>query len=186
MERTAIFIDAGYFKKVLDDFNIKVDYLKLSEILASGCNRLRTYYYDCPPYLSSEPTQSERDRKSGFDRFITYLVNQPRFEAKLGRLQKIDNVYKQKMVDVLLSLDLVRLALEHQIQKAIIIAGDSDYVPAIQIAKYAGVVVTLCFYERNADPRRQNDKGFRIHNELKQACDDWVHINHELIYSIKL
>ena len=186
MERCAIFIDAGYFSKVLKDFDERADYIKLSDKLASENIRLRTYYYDCPPYISAKPNSDEKKRKSEFDKFIKYLVSQPRFEAKFGRLQKIGKNYKQKMVDVLLSLDLSRLALEHQIQKAIIIAGDSDYVPAIQIAKDAGVVVSLCFFERPRDPNNPDDKGFRIHDELKLVCDEWIKIDRDFIEDVKV
>ena len=59
--------------------------------------------------------------------------------ARKGRLQKIvagsKVIFKQKMVDVLLSVDLVRLSWSKQIQAAILVAGDSDYVPAVEAAE---------------------------------------------------
>jgi len=86
----------------------------------------------------------------------------------------------------LLSLDLVQLSLQHQIQKAIIIDGDSDYVPAIQLAKNAGVVVTLCYFERLPDSAIPDDKGFHIHDELKDVCDEWISIDQTFIDEVKV
>ncbi len=84
MERCGIFIDAGYFSKVLKDFGVSVDYSKLSAKLADEAQILRTYYYDCPPYVSANPTPDERERKSKFDKFVKYLGSLPRFEFKRG------------------------------------------------------------------------------------------------------
>lgn len=43
MSRVAIFIDGGYLTKVLREFGEpKLDYLKFSELLAGGKERLRT------------------------------------------------------------------------------------------------------------------------------------------------
>jgi len=63
----------------------------------------------------------------------------PRFEIRLGKFQQIGlDPPKQKRIDVLLSVDLVRMSWDHQIDSAIIISGDSDFVPAIKAAKDAG------------------------------------------------
>ena len=48
MEKVAIFIDGGYLAKIMEpisgDVAFKLDFGKLSEHLANGDNRLRTYY----------------------------------------------------------------------------------------------------------------------------------------------
>lgn len=85
---------------------------------------------------------------------------------RLGRLDKRGpNDFVQKMVDTLLSIDLVYLGSKGRITHAAIIAGDGDFVPAIKVAKTEGVIVWL-FHGKSkhsqlwqiADERRQLDK----------------------------
>lgn len=181
MDRYAVFIDGGYARKVLEQFgNPRISYLKLSEHVAGSQERLRTYYYDCSPYVSSPPTAREKTRKAGFDRFVAALERQSRFQVKLGRLARHESSdgtirFEQKMVDILLAVDLVQLSVGHQIQRAVLLASDSDFVPAIQIARNAGTVVELYYH---IPPRP--------HTELMNACDDRILIDKGLIDKIKL
>jgi len=177
--RYAVFIDGGYAKKVFQEFgNRRISYVKFSEYVANGEERLRTYYYDCAPYVSSPPTPEERERKGAFDKFKYALERETRFQVRLGRLAKrhlrdgtID--FQQKMVDILLAVDLVQLSVQHRIERAVLLANDSDFVPAIQIARDAGTVVELYYH---IPPRP--------HDELMQACDDCIHIERDFIEKI--
>ena len=181
MSRYGVFIDGGYARKISDNFNnVRVSYTKFSDLVANGQERLRTYYYDCPPFVSSRPSQPEKDRKAGFDRFTARLEKESRFQVRLGRLAKRHNDdggvrYEQKMVDILLAVDLVQLSVEHQIQRAILLANDSDFVPAIEIARNAGTVVELYYLEQ-----------VKPHTQLQVACDDCFPINQELVDQITL
>ncbi|MGB2841792.1 MAG: NYN domain-containing protein [Halobacteriota archaeon] len=78
--------------------------------------------------------------------FIDKLQSLPRFEVKKGKLQIIGGEFKQKMVDVLMSLGIVDRCLANQIQHAILIAGDSDFVPAIKKAKDYGAIIHLYYH----------------------------------------
>jgi len=173
-DKTAVFIDNGYLAKVLKyDFNEpKLDYRAFSDLLCGGCERFRTYVYDCPPYQSPYPTESEKKRKSDSDRFFTALDRLPRFEIRFGRLRKTNSTppFEQKGVDVLLSVDLVRLGSSNRIDKAVLVSGDSDFVPAVRAAKDAGVIVELYY-----------SKGQNLSNELCQICDDRFVITHDTI-----
>jgi hypothetical protein len=61
MSRIAIFIDGGYLDKVTREAeNIRIDFQKLSDKIADGTDRLRTYYYHCLPYQSNPPTEEEK------------------------------------------------------------------------------------------------------------------------------
>ena len=179
MGRYAVFIDGGYAKKVFAVFgNPRISYAKFSEHVANSEERLRTYYYDCAPYVSSPPTPEERRRKGTFDKFKFALEKESRFQVKLGRLAKrhLPNgsiEYEQKMVDILLAVDLVQLSVQHQIGRAVLFANDSDFVPAIQIARNAGTVVELYYHDSP-----------RPHDELMAACDDRIYIDKVLIDKI--
>jgi len=54
-------------------------------------------------------------------------------------------------------------------------AGDSDFVPAIQVARDAGVVAELQYHAKT-----------RVHSELLAACDERREITPELIQAIRV
>ena len=117
-------------------------------------------------------TEDQR-RHIGMQKFITKLKRLPRFEVKLGRLQLIGNKFKQKMVDILMSLDIVDMCFDEQIQQAILIAGDSDFIPAIKKAKNYGAIIHLYYHPSS------------VHNEILDEIDELHEITEELINSCK-
>jgi len=172
--RAAVFVDGAYLTKILDvDFGKpKIDLARFSEILCGDYERLRTYYYNCMPYQSSPPTDEERRRFASMDKFVYTLRKLPRFEVKLGRLGCVGGEFVQKRVDIALAVDLVRLSCGRMIGKAVIVTGDSDFVPAIEAAKEAGVLVVL-YYSPSS-----------IHDELLSAVDESVVIDQSLISQV--
>ncbi|MCK4960092.1 MAG: NYN domain-containing protein [Planctomycetes bacterium] len=179
MDKYAVFIDGGYIKTVLSGFgNPDFDYFAFSESVAEDDKRLRTYYYDCAPYVSQPPSEKQKQMKARFDKFQCALKRFPRFEVRLGRLNRrrtgSETRYEQKMVDVLLTIDLVKLSVEKVIQRAVIITNDADFVPAIKVARDAGVIVKLY-------------RGVKDHNAaLMEACDEWAYIDKKLVKSLCL
>lgn len=151
MEKIAIFIDAGYLNKVLEqDFDrTKIDFEKMKNILSENDNLLRAYYYNCLPYQSSTPTDDEKKRFSSCQKFHGKLKRIDCFDVREGRLEYRGTddtgkrIFVQKRVDIMLACDLVQLSIKNKIEKAIIITGDSDFLPAIDIAKKEGVSITL-------------------------------------------
>ena len=188
MERIAVLIDNGYFKKVQESFGVRIDYLKFSNILIGSNNfRFRNYVYDCPPYQSNPPTPDQIKRKSGFDSFKYNITRLPNFEFRLGRLQLMRNedgniLYKkdgtpelkQKGVDMALGIDAVKLSSKSAVNKIILVAGDSDFVPAVIAAKQEGVLVTLYYSNLNY-----------IHHSLYECCDDRIEITKNLLMKSK-
>lgn len=190
MERVAVFIDNGYFKVVQRDSGIAVDYEKFSEEIVGDkqkSERFRTYVYDCPPYQSNPPSEEEISTKKGFDSFKYNVGRCRRFEFRTGRLQvqrdeagepllKKDGrvLLKQKGVDMALGIDVAKLAATKQVQRIVLVAGDSDFVPAIIAAKSEGVLVTLYY----------SPSGI-LHDSLFEACDDRLHITNELLEKCK-
>jgi uncharacterized LabA/DUF88 family protein len=151
VSRVANFIDGAYLGYILrDEFGlVKVDYQALAEKMAGGLDILRTYYYHCPPFQSSKPTDEEKERFGRAQAFFTALDRLPRFEVRLGRLahRGLDKngqpVFEQKRVDIMLGVDLALLSGKSQITHAVLLAGDSDFIPAVVAAKNEGVLVRL-------------------------------------------
>lgn len=176
MGRCAILIDGAYLDKVLEhDFaRIRVDIGKLGDTLAGCSERLRTYYYHCMPYTSTPPDEAEKRRFASMDSFIFNLRKLPRLQVRQGKLQKIGDQFHQKRVDIWMAVDLVRMSSSRQIEKTVLITGDSDLVPAIEVARDCGVVVVL-YYSPNSR-----------HDELLQACDERYEITRSLIDTVRL
>jgi len=118
-------------------FNEKrIDFKKLSDKLVGSDYHLRTYCYFCMPYQSNPPTTEERTRYEDTRKSLSTLEALPRFEIRLGKLVMRTGDrgtrFEQKGVDVLLSVDLVRMSFDHQIDVAVVLTGDSDFVPAVR------------------------------------------------------
>ena len=158
MFRLAIFVDGAYLEKVAKQNGVWVDYEKLSsEILARVTARtpgtiielLRTYYYNGLPYQSNPPTESERKFFQKRRRFYDALERLFSFTVRLGvvKYRGIDSqgqpIYQQKQVDLLLGLDFALLSAKRSITHAAVVTGDSDMVPALEVAKREGIAVWL-------------------------------------------
>ncbi len=176
MERALVLIDAAYLNAVLrKEFKkAKIDLEIFSNLISKDYDRLRTYYYTAMPYQSNPPTDEEKKRYSSADRFIATIKKLNRFDVRLGKLERRDGDFTQKRVDILLAVDLVRFSWGKSISTAVIVAGDSDFVPAIEAAKDAGVLVRL-YYSKNS-----------VHNELLNSVDEAFEINKELIDGCRL
>jgi uncharacterized LabA/DUF88 family protein len=175
MGKAVVLIDGGYLAKVLEVYHRPpFSFEKFSNILCdvAGCERMRTYYYHCRPYQSNPPTDPEKAKYAEFSKFEAYLKKIPRLDFRAGRLQRIGATFKQKGVDVNLSVDLVKLSCKGIIDKAILITGDSDFVPAVNVAKEEGIV-TILYYSRTPP--------MYVHNELLDCCDETYEIDQALL-----
>lgn len=188
MARLAIFIDGGYIKSLAEkEFKIWVDYekfpLEIQSVVAAKTpepvDLLRTHYYDCLPYQSSPPTDEESRRFAKTRGFYDYLGRLPRFTVRDGRLKfrgldaNGEPIFQQKRVDLMLGLDFALLSGKHQITHAAIVAGDSDLLPALEVAKQEGISVWL-FH----GPRRSRINGQSTYaTELWAIADERVEID---------
>lgn len=182
--RLAIFIDAGYLFKVLSNElgGVKVDFEKLpghiTARVSANVDLLRTYYYHCLPYQSNPPTPDEQARFGSAQKFHSFLDRLPRFQVRLGKLARRgpdasgSYHYEQKLIDVLLSVDLVQLSATKQITHAALIAGDSDFCPAVEAAKNSGVSLWL-FH------------GQRPHRDLWNIADERVLMDQTFIAGVR-
>jgi len=138
------------------EYGVGVDYSKLPETIREIVARdslepldiLRTYYFNALPYKSSRPTPDENQRFSNASKFHDYLRRLPKFEVRLGWLAARwdasgNRTFQQKQVDMLLGLDIALLSAKHQVTHMVLISGDSDLAPAVDVARNEGVVVWL-------------------------------------------
>lgn len=140
---SAIFIDAGYFLKLLKLRNKKVNFIKLSDELATGTKRVKTLFYDSLPIQGTILGDSLYTKACRFHNVLRHLKD---FEVKLGKLHQINGKFIQKGVDMRLGIDLVQMSMKKQIDKAILITADSDFEYAVEKAQEAGVKVSLAYF----------------------------------------
>lgn len=167
MGRAAIFIDGAYLEQMAHPLHPgwRADHRKLlSALVPPHCELLRAHYYTSPPYLSPIPTADERRRLAVFDRHLRTIGSTPRFDVRLGAMaRQVDETgrarYMQKRVDVLLGVDMVRLATKRLVSELHLVAGDSDFVPAVVAAKEEGVLCVL-------------HHGAAAHRDLVSVADD--------------
>ncbi len=174
--RSAIFLDGGYFLNHAKAANVNVDYERLADHVLAPIRQhvpmdlMRSYFYYCAPWMSQTPTEDENRRMEQFGKFIYQIEQVSRWQVRLGKLEKrrdgMREYFEQKRVDVLLSIDLVRHAASGHIQHAILIAGDSDFIPAVQSAKEAGVTLTLWCGDLST-----------VHKDLIAIADEVQHFN---------
>ena len=172
MGKAAVFIDGGYFDHVLNQSGRpRVDYEKFADHISKPEERFRAYYYHCPPWQGNPPTPEQSQRLANFQAFVNTLNFLPRFAVREGRLQRIGEEYKQKGVDILLAVDLLKLAYTTKIDKAILVTGDSDFVPVVEGIEDAGDTTTLWY-----------SPGLPVHRSLLEIFDERYQISKEILF----
>jgi len=159
-KETLIFIDANFLSKLSKHFG-KGKYL-IYDLFKFSCNLAKKqklnckqiFYYTAPPFQSGKPTQKEERKKDGYDRFVSKLQKKGVI-VREGRCQRLkldgEFVFKQKAVDILMAMDLMRVPLKFpKVKRIILIASDSDFVPVIKSLEEEEVKAILyTYYEKN-------------------------------------
>lgn len=196
MARLAVFLDGGYLDRIAEDeFTMRVDYRKLivemqSQVAAKtpeALDLLRTYYYHCLPYQSNPPTQDEARRYGQARQFWDALRFIDRFQIREGRLARLGldanghPIFQQKKVDLLLGLDFALLSGTKQITHAAVLSGDSDLIPAFEVARPLGISLWLFHGPRKS--RKDGRPTFA--QELWLGADERVEIDQAFMTRIK-
>ena len=159
MPTLTVFVDGDYLAKALNPgpMRIRVDYSLLGEQVrrivdqdsSNPIDLLRTYYYTCPPYQAQRPTPDQESRMNGYLKFRNKMESLPRLTLREGRLHfrgrdaNGNAIFQQKRVDLLLGLDIALLSAKSRVTHIALVAGDSDFLPAVEVAKREGVAVWL-------------------------------------------
>ncbi len=185
-EETLVFIDANFLSKLSQHFGkgnyLIYDLIKFSKNISERNNLFckHIYYYTAPPFQSNQPLKEEVARYKNYEKFI-YKISKDKIIIILeGRCQrlKIDGkfVYKQKAVDSLTIIDLMSIPMDYpDIRCVILIASDSDFVPAIFRLKKLNIKTILYTYYR----RGYRKSIFSTSNELIKTVYKYVLLSKE-------
>ncbi len=172
-DRVMIFIDgSNLYHSLKGNFHrTDIDMGKLAQRLLEKRRLIRIYYYNATVGRKEEP-ERYRDQQA----FFASVSSIPYCELRLGRL-----VYNnwpnsppyEKGVDIQLTTDLLTHSFKNNYDVAVLIAGDSDYVGALQAVKDNGknVEVALFGKERTSRPLREvADIVLSIDGRLLRNC----------------
>ncbi len=155
----------GFFKRT------NLDIGKFAKKLLDKRRLVRIYYYNAKVGLREEPERYKDQQK-----FFAGVAAIPYTELRLGRL-----VYNnwpnsppyEKGVDIQLATDMITHSFKNNYDVAILVAGDTDYVGALQSVKDNGknVEVALFGKERTSlQLRRVADEVVTIDRRLLKGC----------------
>jgi len=172
-ERVMIFIDGSNLYHSLKSFfnRTDIDIGKLSRKLLDKRRLVRIYYYNAKVGLKEEP-QRYRDQQA----FFTSVNAIPYSELRLGRL-----VYHnwpnsppyEKGVDIQLATDMITHSFKNNYDVAVLVAGDNDFVGAIQSVKDNGKNVEVALFGKERTSYRLRmvaDKVITINSKFLRGC----------------
>ncbi len=173
IERVMIFIDGSnlYHSLKAHFKRTDIDIGKFAEKLVGKRRLIRIYYYNAKVGFKEEP-ERYRDQQA----FFASLRAIPYFELRLGRLVYINwpsSPPYEKGVDIQLTTDLLTHSYKNNYDTAILVAGDSDYVTALQAVKDNGknMEVALFGQERTSVLLREvADRVIPIDGRFLRGC----------------
>jgi len=172
-ERVMIFIDGSNMYHSLRHFfkRTDIDIGRFCQKILNKRRLVRIYYYNAKVGQKEEPERYLDQKK-----FFTGVEAIPYTELRLGRL-----VYNnwpgtppyEKGVDIQLATDMITHSFKNNYDVAILVAGDNDFVGALQAVKDNGkhVEVALFGKERTSmQLRNVADKVVIIDGRLLRDC----------------
>ena len=172
-ERVMIFLDGSNLYHSLKGFfnRTDIDIGKLSKKLLDKRRLVRIYYYNAKVGLKEEP---ERYRNQ--QAFFTSVNAIPYSELRLGRL-----VYHnwpnsppyEKGVDIQLATDMITHSFKNNYDVAVLVAGDNDFVGAIQAVKDNGKNVEVALFGKERTSYRLRmvaDRVVTINSNFLKGC----------------
>jgi len=185
MDKTVVFVDDGFFrlvKKYLQEAsNEKLQFLQTfrnickNEDLSLG----HLFVYMAPPYQSRTPSKQENIIRCQYDKMKKMLCGKKWTTLREGRCQRLkingNFEYSQKGVDTHLVMDLVKMPVVFpNVKKIILIASDSDFIPAIKDLQDQNIEVILyTFFDKTRGSK------FSTSNYLLKSVDRFVELKKE-------
>ncbi len=181
MKKVVLFIDGSNFyyglkgiygdQKSLTNFN----FLKFGRLLAEERDLLRIFYYNAPLDYTANPKAYTKQQK-----FFEKLRATERVKLILSRLQKrkIKGTNKFYYVikgdDIHIAVDMVKGAYENVFDIAILVSGDGDFVPAVQVVQEKGKSVENAYFKQSLSwhLKQECDKSIRLNKDMLDKCFD--------------
>ncbi|MFC1666160.1 NYN domain-containing protein [Nanoarchaeota archaeon] len=186
MEDVLVFVDDGFFglvKKHFQKENKKSNkYLQTFRNICKNekLNLKHLFIYTCPPYQSPVPKKKDDFLMSKYQNMTKMLRKKKWITLREGRCQKYFNNqgkedFCQKGVDALVIMDMYDIKENYpNINKIILIASDSDFVPVIEKMQQKGFKIFVYTYFD-----RKRDSIFSTSNHLLKTASKWIRLKKE-------
>ena len=172
-ERVMIFIDGSNLYHSLKTHmkRTDIDIGKFRKKLLDKRQLIRIYYYNAEVGRKEEPERFQ-DQQA----FFNGVTAIPYCELRLGRL-----VYNnwpnsppyEKGVDILLATDMLTHSFRDNFDVAILVAGDNDYVGALQAVKNNGKNIEVALFGKERTSRQLRivaDNVITLNNRYFRRC----------------
>jgi uncharacterized LabA/DUF88 family protein len=172
-ERVMIFIDGSNLYHSLKNIfhRTDLDIGRFCNKLLSRRKLIRIYYYNAKVGIKEEP-----DRYRDQQAFFSGVNSIPYSELRLGRL-----VYTnwpstppyEKGIDVMLTTDMLTHSFKNNYDVTILVAGDNDFVGALQAVKDNGKHVEVALFGRGKSSqqlRAVSDRVVTINARFLKGC----------------
>ena len=166
-ERVAIFIDAGNMFHGSNYLKVKINYKKLVNLLKGDRWLLRGYFYTGIPTPNLNIPYEYREQWKKQQNFLNELQNTG-IKVKTMPLKKTPEGFIEKGVDILLATDMIVLAYNNAYDTAILVSGDSDYIPVVEMIQQLGKRVENATFKRTSS------------YELRKVCDEFIILDNYL------
>ena len=168
-----IFIDGSNMYHSLKNIfgRTDIDMRRFCHKLLNRRQLIRIYYYNAKVGKSEEPERYRHQQA-----FFASVNAIPYLELRLGRLVYTNwpNVPPyEKGIDVQLTTDMLTHSFKNNYDVVILVAGDSDFVGALQAVKDTGKHVEVALFGRAGTSwqlRRVADKVITINSRLLKKC----------------
>ena len=147
-----VLIDGGFLEQALKKQQKQISIAEVDTIVKQAVTSLQTkfgtvvsvnlfrvLYYDCFPFAKKA--------------FLGDIAKQDRFGLRAGQLSfrgwtqhkngKYSPIFQQKGVDMKCGLDIAVMSMKKIVDAIIIIAGDSDFIAPLKVARKEGVLVAI-------------------------------------------
>jgi uncharacterized LabA/DUF88 family protein len=172
-ERVMIFIDgSNLYHSLKNHFGrTDLDIGKFCNKILGKRHLIRIYYYNARVGQKEEPERHKQQQA-----FFAGVNTIPYSELRLGRL-----IYYnwpsvppyEKGTDVQLATDMLTHGFRNNYDVAILVAGDSDYVGALQAIKDSGKHIEVALFGKEGTSRQLRnvaDKVININRQLLKGC----------------
>jgi uncharacterized LabA/DUF88 family protein len=166
--KVSVLVDGGYVRATAKAAGLTYDN-PFIEAFAKGCvlpdeYLLRIFYYDAPQYKGTVqlPVSGNNTQFTSNDNWLTDLAKRERFAVRRGTMgfrgwkpktipiaghaltdADFAPVFEQKGVDMRIGLDIAGFAQDRTVDRIILVSGDTDMIPAMKVARKAGLEVVL-------------------------------------------
>ncbi len=166
-EKVAIFIDAGNMFHGSNYLKVKINYKKLVNLLKRDRWLLRGYFYTGIPTADLNLPKEYREQWKKQKNFLNELQNVG-IKVKTMPLKRTPEGFIEKGIDILLATDMIVLAYNNAYDTAILVSGDSDYIPVVEMIQQLGKRVENASFKRTSS------------YELRKVCDDFILLDNYL------